>query len=340
MAVLMKSNERISAVPTNVITGALGVGKTTFIERLLREKPDHERWAVLVNEFGEVGIDGGLLKDPNRQGVFIAQVPGGCMCCTAGLSMQIILNRLIARAKPHRLLIEPTGLGHPAEVLATLQAPHYRDIINVKATLTLIDARRVNDSLWLDNASYRQQMQVADAYICSKADLYTGIENKLVQEYVETQGLNEKPLLMEFDGEKVNALLEMPCVYQAVDCPVPAISRRKMALSVSEQLATQDFIRLNNSGDGFTSFGWALAPHKRFDLHRVLKVLRDVSINRLKAILITYQGIFAFNIVGKEMDYQEIDESDDSRLEFISDDSTAAQQLAQQLEVSLFALVE
>ena len=340
MAVLMKSNERISAVPTNVITGALGVGKTTFIERLLREKPDHERWAVLVNEFGEVGIDGGLLKDQNRQGVFIAQVPGGCMCCTAGLSMQIILNRLIARAKPHRLLIEPTGLGHPAEVLATLQAPHYRDIINVKATLTLIDARRVNDSLWLDNASYRQQMQVADAYICSKADLYTGIESKLLQEYVETQGLNKKPLLMEFDGEKVNALLEMPCVYQAVDCPVPAISLRKKALSVSEQLATQDFIRLNNSGDGFTSFGWALAPHKRFDLHRVLKVLRDVSINRLKAILITYQGIFAFNIVGKEMDYQEIDESDDSRLEFISDDSTAAQQLAQQLEVSLFALVE
>ena len=340
MAVLMKSNERLSAVPTNVITGALGVGKTTFIERLLREKPDHERWAVLVNEFGEVGIDGGLLKDPNRQGVFIAQVPGGCMCCTAGLSMQIILNRLIARAKPHRLLIEPTGLGHPAEVLATLQAPHYRDIINVKATLTLIDARRVNDSLWLDNASYRQQMQVADAYICSKADLYTGIESKLLQEYVETQGLNKKPLLMEFDGEKVNALLEMPCVYQAVDCPVPAISLRKKALSVSEQLATQDFIRLNNSGDGFTSFGWALAPHKRFDLHRVLKVLRDVSINRLKAILITYQGIFAFNIVGKEMDYQEIDESDDSRLEFISDDSTAAQQLAQQLEVSLFALVE
>ena len=65
------------------------------------------------------------------------------MCCTAGLPMQIALNMLLARARPHRLLIEPTGLGHPREVLASLAAPHYRELIDLRATVTLVDARQV-----------------------------------------------------------------------------------------------------------------------------------------------------------------------------------------------------
>ena len=61
-----------------------------------------------------------------EQGVFIREVPGGCMCCAAGLPMQVALNQLIARAKPDRLLIEPTGLGHPKEVLQVLSADYYQ----------------------------------------------------------------------------------------------------------------------------------------------------------------------------------------------------------------------
>lgn len=334
------SSDVISQVPTNVITGALGVGKTTFIEKLLRTKPEGERWAILVNEFGEVGIDGGLLNDAKQQDVFIAEVPGGCMCCTAGLSMQITLNRLIARAKPHRLIIEPTGLGHPAEVLATLQAPHYRKVIDVRATVTLVDARRALDSNWLDNPSYQEQMQVADIVIASKTDLYTGVEEANLQRYLASNNLSEKSFIHAFDWQRAKTVLDAPCRYQATETPVPAISMRSKTFDVAEQLATQDCVRLTNEGDGFTSFGWAMAPHRQFDFHRVLNVLKEVSISRLKAILITTQGIFAFNIVGKELSYQEVDESNDSRLEFISDDASAAKELAQQLEVSLFAMAQ
>ncbi|GAK82559.1 putative metal chaperone [Vibrio ponticus] len=66
-------------VPTNIITGFLGVGKTTTILNLLKSKPENENWAVLVNEFGEIGIDGAMMTD---QGAMIKEVPGGCMCCT------------------------------------------------------------------------------------------------------------------------------------------------------------------------------------------------------------------------------------------------------------------
>ena len=96
-------------VPTNIITGFLGVGKTTAILNLLKNKPENENWAVLVNEFGEIGIDGALMTD---QGAVIKEVPAGCMCCTAGVPMSVGINALL-RQKPHCLLIEPTGLGHP-----------------------------------------------------------------------------------------------------------------------------------------------------------------------------------------------------------------------------------
>jgi len=112
-------NQKINAVPTNIITGFLGVGKTSAILQLLENKPSNERWAVLVNEFGEIGVDGSLFEGKHQEssGVYIREVPGGCMCCAAGLPMQIALNQLLQRAKPDRLLIEPTGLGHPVEVL-------------------------------------------------------------------------------------------------------------------------------------------------------------------------------------------------------------------------------
>ena len=127
-------------LPTNIITGFLGVGKTTAILHLLKHKPENEKWAVLVNEFGEVGIDekffAGEFQEKN--GVYIREVPGGCMCCVSGLSMQISLNMLLARAKPDRLLIEPTGLGHPKEILALLSNSHYLNILDLRATITLV----------------------------------------------------------------------------------------------------------------------------------------------------------------------------------------------------------
>ena len=114
-------------IPTSIITGFLGVGKTTSILNLLSSKPANERWAVLVNEFGEIGIDGAIFKSSvqSDNNVFVQEVPGGCMCCASSLPMQVALSRLIRESKPHRLIIEPTGLGHPQEVLRALKSAKF-----------------------------------------------------------------------------------------------------------------------------------------------------------------------------------------------------------------------
>ena len=150
----------ILGVPTNIITGFLGVGKTSAILNLMKHKPTNERWAVLVNEFGEIGVDGSLFQgnQSKQQQIFIREVPGGCMCCAAGLPMQIALNQLLSEAKPDRLLIEPTGLGHPKEVLQVLSSEHYRQVLSLQKNITLVDARKLSDTRYSDHDTFNQQI--------------------------------------------------------------------------------------------------------------------------------------------------------------------------------------
>ena len=116
-------------IPCTLVTGFLGAGKTTVINELLATKPSDERWALLINEFGHIGIDGSLLassQDNNfeQQKIAIREVSGGCICCTSQLPLQIAISRLLSEHNPQRLLIEPTGLAHPRELINQLGAPH------------------------------------------------------------------------------------------------------------------------------------------------------------------------------------------------------------------------
>src|SRR5690554_2534705 len=149
------------AVPTNLITGFLGVGKTTAIQQLLKTKPAGERWAVLINEFGKVGIDSHLLRHNGLTDgdIHIREVPGGCMCCAAGLPMKVALNQLLGKVRPDRLLIEPSGLGHPEEVIAVLSGEFYQTVIDLRATITLVDARNIRDAKYREHETFQQQLQ-------------------------------------------------------------------------------------------------------------------------------------------------------------------------------------
>ena len=125
----------IQAVPTHILTGFLGAGKTTLLRHLLAQKPAHEVWAVLVNEFGQIGLDGVLL-DSVDQSIAIREVAGGCLCCTSQLPMQIGLARLLGQAKPDRLFIEPTGLGHPKQLIEQLTESHWQQSLQLRAVVT------------------------------------------------------------------------------------------------------------------------------------------------------------------------------------------------------------
>ncbi|WP_420427677.1 CobW family GTP-binding protein [Algiphilus sp.] len=161
---------RLSNIPVTLVTGLLGAGKTTLIDHLLEQRPRDQRWAVLVNEFSETGVDGARLA---REGVYLREVAGGCMGCSAALMLQVELNRLLREAQPHRLLVEPTGLGHPMELLQFFQGENYREVLSPRATICLLDARRLSEQKFLDSPLWDQQKQSADVLLGSKADLWT-----------------------------------------------------------------------------------------------------------------------------------------------------------------------
>lgn len=157
----------IAKIPTTLITGYLGAGKTTAILDLLAQRPPHERWAILVNEFGTVGIDGAVLS--GDKAVTVREVAGGCICCTANTPLRVALTQLIRQARPQRLLIEPTGLGHPAGIIDALRDPYLAPVIDLQAVICLVDPRMLDQEPL--NPLFLDQIQLADLLVANKTDL-------------------------------------------------------------------------------------------------------------------------------------------------------------------------
>ena len=171
------STNSSSRTVVNIITGFLGVGKTTAIMHLLKNKPDNEQWAVLVNEFGEVGIDQSLITNltnasssTQSQELLIKEIPGGCMCCVNGVPTRVALNALLQQ-KPDRLLIEPTGLGHPDEIIELLTSEDYCEVVDLRASLTLVDPTKIHIAKYQEHPVYQSQLAIADALVATKTDL-------------------------------------------------------------------------------------------------------------------------------------------------------------------------
>lgn len=171
----------MSPIPVNLVTGFLGVGKTTAILHLLEGHPAGERWAVLVNEFGEVGVDATLV---GGDGVVVREVAGGCLCCVTAPVFTTVLNRMIRRDRPDRILIEPSGLGHPAQVLDTLTGAGYAGVLDIRATLCLLDARHLSSVRHREHPVFQDQVHLADVLVANKTDLYGDTDHEAFTRFV------------------------------------------------------------------------------------------------------------------------------------------------------------
>jgi len=309
-------------VPTNIITGFLGAGKTTVILELLKQKPEHERWAILVNEFGEIGVDGSLIQGQHgeEQQVFIKEVPGGCMCCAAGLPMQIALNQLLTRAKPDRLLIEPTGLGHPKEILAVLSAQHYHNVLSIEQCITLVDARKLDDTRYTEHETFNQQIDVADHIIGHKADLYQANNQQTLIDYIAQRRGQHVPVSFAENGRVNPAVLIGPSKV-VTEATYHHHMHTTDAIPVQEQAIPEaGFLKVDNKGEGYQSEGWRFSPDKIFSrpaLHRWLLGLKEQRVERAKGVFITHDGIFGYNLTQEDITEVELDDCIESRIEII-----------------------
>jgi G3E family GTPase len=121
----------LSNVPALVIAGRLGAGKTTLISRLLDWRPSGQTWAVLVNERGAGRVE-------SCDGVAVTAVDGGCMCCTAEVSLRVALTRLLREARPSRLFVELHGASHVGPILKTLTSPWLAPVLALGPVVMVI----------------------------------------------------------------------------------------------------------------------------------------------------------------------------------------------------------
>jgi len=288
----------ISAIPTTLITGFLGVGKE----------------------------------------IFIREVPGGCMCCASGVPMQVALNQLISKSKPDRLIIEPTGLGHPKEVVNVLTSGKYQEIIKLQSILCLVDARNLNDTRYTKHPSFIQQLNIADIIIGAKADMYSTHDEAKLSHFISENNLSSKELHLIQQGNIDPQWLELehnitintkPTVGIATSYLNDTASKltsdykngHTLSLALQTKLKQNGFIELNNQGEGYFSKGWIFLDNHIFDHHKLFELITSLHIARAKGVILTNKGAYSFNKSGSEFCSNKISRSRDSRIELIDSDS-------------------
>ncbi len=302
-------------VPTNIITGFLGVGKTTTILNLLKNKPEKEKWAVLVTEFGEIGIDGAMMSD---QGALIKEVPGGCMCCTAGVPMSVGINALL-RQKPDRLIIEPTGLGHPKQVIATLTSEQYTPYVELKATVGLVDPRNFSNEKYTGNQNFNDQLSVADVIIGNKVDECTSHDIDVFNDWVTDQNPAKVFHKLVTQGQLPVEVLDIERVHGGSSSHIESHHHHHAEMEPEFQLdPNQPFARKENKGQGYFSCGWLFGAEYRFEFDELFSLISDLTAERIKAVMNTSKGCYAFNKANGVVSVNELSlEGFESRLEVI-----------------------
>lgn len=300
---------KLSNIPTNLIMGFLGVGKTTAILDLLRHKPENENWAVLVNEFGEVGIDGAIFA---AAGATVKEVAGGCLCCAVGLPFQTSVNRLLKETRPDRLLIEPTGLGHPKKVLEMLLNEPFKRVLEVRASICLVDPQKLQDRRYTTHENFVDQLALSDVLVANKTDLADQATIGLFHQWAEKSSPGKSVIAETVQGRLDIGWLDVP------GNPMRRASfpdaHRYTAIPGIENPDRQP----GKTADGYQSFGCIFPPESLFDYLRLTKFLRSLEIERVKGVLYTDRGWFIFNGSDGILTETACPPSGGSRIEIIS----------------------
>ena len=187
--------KKLHNIPTHVLMGFLDVGKSSAVRSLLDQKIPHEKWLVIVNEFGKVAVDQLLLiGDQNTQ---INEVGGGCMCCSANLLLKTKLNNALRSFRPDRVIIEPTGLAHPKNIMEIL-SEDFKDVLKLSTVATIVDPTQFDTEKFQKHQSYQDQLLIGDVIICNKIDIAT---DKQISQVVDWSSQHHKTEHQVTNGE-------------------------------------------------------------------------------------------------------------------------------------------
>lgn len=192
----------------DIISGFLGAGKTTFIKKMLEEVFSGEKVVLVENEYGEVGIDGGFLKD---SGIEIKELNSGCICCSLVGDFNRSLNEVIETYHPDRILIEPSGVGKLSDVMSSVKDMEKNHDVKLNALVTVANAMKATKQMKAFGEFFNNQIENATTVVLSRTQNMK--EEKLELCVKEIQKLNPKVAIIttpwdSISGEQILKVIE------------------------------------------------------------------------------------------------------------------------------------
>jgi G3E family GTPase len=226
----------------------------------------------------------------------VREVPGGCICCTAQLPLRVSLTRLLREVKPERLLIEPTGLGHPAGVIDVLRSEGLASAVELRNVICLVDPRQLRDEKYRSLDTYQDQLALADVLVANKCDLATPAQLQAFEDFAANCYPPKRLAAQVAHGALDPAWLELEST--GVQSSVPA-----------------------HDSSAFVTRGWVFPAERVFEAARLKNLFgawaADANIVRAKGVFRIGRDWRLVNLVGGQVDMQPIAYRRDSRVELV-----------------------
>ncbi len=185
-------------IKADIISGFLGAGKTTLISKLLKEALSNEKVVLIENEFGEIGIDGGFLKE---SGVVVNEMNSGCICCSLVGDFELSLKEVVDTYKPSRIIIEPSGVGKLSDVVKAVKTV---DEITINNCFTVVDANKARIYSKNFKEFFNDQIEAAPCVILSRTQL---INTEKLQESIDIiKNINPNAKIVTTNWDDLSAL--------------------------------------------------------------------------------------------------------------------------------------
>ena len=194
----------------DIISGFLGAGKTTLIKKLLKDAFKGEQVVLIENEFGEIGIDGGFLKEA---GIEIREMNSGCICCSLVGDFGASLKEVISKYHPDRILIEPSGVGKLSDVIKAVQGVAEETGLVLNSYTTVVDAKKCKMYMRNFGEFFNNQVEYAGAIIMSRTDIVDEAKAQVAMELLRE--INPKAAIIttpieKLEGAKILEVMEHP----------------------------------------------------------------------------------------------------------------------------------
>lgn len=283
---IKKERQGISMIKVDIISGFLGAGKTTLIKKLVEEKLSSQKIVIIENEFGEVGIDGSILRKSNME---VKEISAGCICCTINEDFKIAVEEVMDKYAADQIIIEPSGVAKISEILKILNVPDLKKKIKLNMIITIVDVLKYKIYISNFEEFYRNQITNANTIILSRTQ---NARSEQVEEVMDDiKKINKEANIITTPWSKLSAERIIEISEQStkafIDEQVNLIKKPQGRFSL--QMHKSKTYKGNNADESFTT--WSIETAKVFNKQHLINKLQQIGDTENYGVVLRAKGI-------------------------------------------------